>query len=237
MQRVAAEMNVAETAFLWPEGTDGALRLRWFTPALEVDLCGHATLASAHVLWETGRLPGEAAARFATRSGVLACRRRADGAIEMVFPALPATATAPPAGLAVALGTTPLSVWTSRFDLLVELADAAAVRALAPDLDALARLGGRGVVVTAAAEPGSGHDFVSRFFAPAAGVPEDPVTGSSHCVLAPWWAARLGKDELSGWQASARGGRVGVQVAGERVTLTGRAVTVLRGEILAEGGG
>ena len=242
MQEVAAEMNLSETAFLVPRGggDDGAgsYDLRWFTPATEVDLCGHATLASAHRLWAGGELAAEAAARFHTRSGVLTARRRDDGWIELDFPALPPRRLdAPPEGLAAALGggASPGAAWMSGNgeDLLVLLDHAAAVEAMTPALDLVARLPARGLIVTAAAEPASGHDFVSRFFAPAIGVPEDPVTGAAHCCLGPFWSERLGRDEVVGYQASARGGTVRVRVRGERVTLTGRAVTVMAGELLA----
>jgi predicted PhzF superfamily epimerase YddE/YHI9 len=228
MQDVAREMNLAETAFLHPEG-DG-YRLRWFTPAVEVALCGHATLASAHVLWEDGRLPPHQPVRFHTRSGVLTAERR-DEWIELDFPATPAEPVAPPPGLAAALGAAPVWVGRSRFDYLVELGSEDAVRALAPDLAAVARLDARGVIVTSRAAS-AGYDFVSRFFAPAVGVPEDPVTGSAHCTLAPFWAARLRTTAMTGFQASARGGVVRVRSAGERVVLGGQAVTVLRGELL-----
>ena len=229
MRDVAREMNLSETAFLRRAG-DG-WGLRWFTPVTEVDLCGHATLAAAHVLWEEGHLDEHSAARFETRSGTLHARR-ADGWIEMDFPAAPASPVPPPADLLQALGlSAAVAVARSRFDHLVELADAAAVRALAPDITALRRVDTRGVIVTAASDdPDS--DFLSRFFAPAVGVDEDPVTGSAHCTLAPWWAARLGRARMVGHQASARGGTVRVELRGERVLLGGQAVTVLRGELV-----
>ena len=222
-------MNLSETAFLAPHA-DG-YELRWFTPAVEVDLCGHATLASAHVLWETERLPADCPARFHTRSGVLTCRREG-GRIEMDFPSTPATPFAAPPGLAEALGATPTRVGRARFDLIAELESEAALRALKPDFARIAALGGRGFIVTARASTAD-FDFVSRFFAPAAGVNEDPVTGSAHCCLAPYWAELLGKTEMTGYQASPRGGIVGVAVVGDRVRLRGHAVTVLRGELLA----
>jgi PhzF family phenazine biosynthesis protein len=229
MQNVAAEMNLAETAFLVPRGED--FDLRWFTPAAEVALCGHATLASAHALWESGRLPADRPARFHTRSGLLTCVR-VDGQIEMDFPATPPVACPPPDGLAAALGATPRWVGRTRFDLLAELESEAALRAVKPDFARIAALGGRGLIVTARAET-AGYDFVSRFFAPAVAVPEDPVTGSAHCCLAPYWAARLGKDVMTAYQASPRGGVVGVRMTGDRVRLRGGAITVLRGELLA----
>jgi predicted PhzF superfamily epimerase YddE/YHI9 len=228
MRDLAAEMNLSETAFLWPDGE--AWRLRWFTPAAEVRLCGHATLASAHVLWETGRLGPAAPARFETLSGRLAARRGEDG-IELDFPARPGEPVVPVPGLAAALGASPSSYARSADDYLVELADEWAVRALAPDFAALGALEVRGVIATAAADPGRDFDFVSRFFAPAVGVPEDPVTGSSHCTLAPFWSARLGRAELTGLQVSRRGGRVRTRLAGERVVLSGRAVTVFTGAL------
>jgi PhzF family phenazine biosynthesis protein len=228
MQNVAMEMNLSETAFLHPEG-DG-YRLRWFTPAVEVALCGHATLASAHVLWETGVLAADAEARFHTHSGLLTCRRDGDW-IWMDFPAKPEQATEAPEGLARALGAEPVYVGRSQFDVLVEVASEDVVTGLAPDIAALGRVDARGVIVTARASR-AGADFVSRFFAPTAGVNEDPVTGSAHCVLAPYWAAKLGRAELTGYQASRRGGHVRVRAAADRVHLGGRAVTVMRGEFV-----
>lgn len=229
MQAVAREMNLSETAFLVRQ-PDGAFNLRWFTPAVEVKLCGHATLASAHILWQTGILaPGEQA-RFHTLNGLLTATQR--GAwIEMDFPATPARPTELPAGLADALGVTPTYVGVNVFDYLVEVASEAAVRALQPDITALGRLPVRGVIVTAASAAPE-FDFVSRFFAPAAGVNEDPVTGSAHCCLAPFWAARLGKSEMTAYQASARGGVVRARLAGGRVLLGGQAITVLAGELI-----
>ena len=227
MRNVAMEMNLSETAFLHPE--DGGYRLRWFTPAVEVALCGHATLASAHVLWETGALEPGAEARFQTQSGLLTCRRDG-GWIWMDFPAKPEEASGPIAGLAEALGVEPVYVGRSHFDVIVAVASEDEVRRAEPDIRALRAVQARGVIVTARAA-GDGYDFVSRFFAPNAGVDEDPVTGSAHCVLAPYWAARLGRDELTGYQASRRGGTVRVRAAGDRVHLGGQAVTVLRGEL------
>jgi PhzF family phenazine biosynthesis protein len=229
MQLVAREMNLAETAFLLRRG-DG-FDLRWFTPGAEVDLCGHATLASAHALWEGGDLPPEATARFQTRSGLLTAERR-DGLIWLDFPATPAVDAVAPDDLTAGLAATILSVGRTPFDYLVVLESEAAVRALVPDLGRLGRLPVRGVIVTAPSATDE-QDFVSRFFAPAVGVPEDPVTGSAHCALAPYWADRLGRRDLRGYQASARGGLVQVRVRGERVLLGGQAVTVARGELLA----
>ena len=228
MRHVAAEMNLSETAFLVP--CDDGFRLRWFTPTVEVDLCGHATLAGAHVLWEEGHLAAGAVARFHTRSGLLLAARRGEW-IELDFPATPPEPAAAPAGLAEALGIR--AVWTgrSRFDYLVEAESAAVVREMRPDFTALARAEARGVIVTSGADAPP-YDFVSRFFAPAAGIDEDPVTGSAHCALAPFWGARLGKTEMTAYQASARGGVVKVRLAGDRVILGGQAVTVLRGELV-----
>lgn len=227
MQAVAAEMNLSETAFLLKRA-DG-FGLRWFTPAVEVDLCGHATLASAHVLWEDRHLAREAQARFQTRSGLLTADRRGEW-IELDFPVKPATPAAAPPGLAEALGAAPKYVGRNQFDYLVEVDSEDTVRALAPDHTALATLPVRGVIVTSRAST-HGFDFVSRFFAPGSGIAEDPVTGSSHCALGPFWGARLGKTQMLAYQASARGGVVRVRLAGERVALGGQAVTVLRGEL------
>jgi PhzF family phenazine biosynthesis protein len=229
MQAVAAEMNVAETAFP-VHRDDGSFDLRWFTPTVEVDLCGHATLASAHVLWSERILPGGERARFHTKSGPLTAWHEGD-TIRMDFPAEPVAPGEPPAVLAPALGVPLMFTGRNRMDWLVEVADETAVRAVRPDVRALAALDMRGVIVTARSSSAS-FDFVSRFFAPAAGVDEDPVTGSAHCALAPYWAAKLGKPALVGYQASARGGTVECTLTGDRVVLGGRAVTVLRGTLL-----
>jgi PhzF family phenazine biosynthesis protein len=228
MQRVAAEMNLSETAFLRREGE--AWRLRWFTPTTEVDLCGHATLAAAHLLWQDGHLAAGAPARFLTRSGGLGAVQR-DGLIELDFPADPSRAAAPPEALVEALGVQPFAVQRGRDDWLVELADAGTVRTLAPDFALLATIDCRGIGVTARGD--HGFDVVSRFFAPRAGIPEDPVTGSAHCTIGPYWSTRLRKPVLSCWQASPRGGRLRVEPRGDRVLLAGTAVTVLRGQLLA----
>jgi PhzF family phenazine biosynthesis protein len=229
MQAVASEMNVAETAFL-VRRDDGSYDLRWFTPTVEVDLCGHATLASAHILWDERIMPAAERARFHTKSGELAAWREGD-LIRMDFPGEPASADEAPAALTAALNV-PLSfAGKNRMDWLVEVADEATVRAVRPEMRALTTLGVRGVIVTARSAT-AGRDFVSRFFAPAAGVDEDPVTGSAHCALAPYWAGKLGKDEVTGYQASARGGTVLCTVKGDRVFLGGRAVTVLRAKLL-----
>lgn len=232
MQHVASEMNLSETAFLVAQ--DGGFGLRWFTPVAEVDLCGHATLASAHLLWERGLLAPEQEAVFFTRSGRLTARRHDDGLILMDFPAEPPEETTPPVALLDALGHAPLYVGQNRMDLLVLLDAEETLRTLRPDLALFARIDTRGIIVTAPAADEAGYDFASRFFAPRLGVPEDPVTGSAHCCLGPFWQQRLGKDDLIGYQASARGGRVYVQPAGDRVQLGGHAVTVLRGELLGD---
>jgi PhzF family phenazine biosynthesis protein len=236
MQAVAAEMNLSETAFLVPAASGDPTdpwSLRWFSPSIEIDLCGHATLASAHALWETGRLPHDGRARFDTRSGELRAARKGD-LIELDFPASPLTPVAEPDATAVraAIGVDahhPVS--RTKFDYFVELADEGAVLAYEPDIVAFRSIAARGVIVTAAAER-AGADFVSRFFAPGAGVDEDPVTGSAHCALAPFWAERFGRTELTGYQASARGGTVRVRVAGDRVMLGGHAVTIVRGDLV-----
>jgi PhzF family phenazine biosynthesis protein len=234
MRRVAAEMNLSETAFAHPlpEGSEADWALRWFTPTVETNLCGHATLATAHALHADRGAPSTV--RFSTRSGVLVAHGRPDGAITLDFPAAPATEAAAPDGLAEALGAGPVAAYRTGAlgDLLVALEDEATVRGLAPDTTAMAHLadrdGVRGVIATAAAaDPDGGYDYVSRFFAPAQGIPEDPVTGSAHTALAPYWAARLGRDPLTGLQASARTGLVRTAVHGDRVHLTGHAVTVL----------
>jgi len=228
MQSVAREMNLSETAFLVRQADGYALR--WFTPAVEVALCGHATLASAHVLWEDGHLPSAQQARFHTKSGLLTGDRAGEW-IELDFPAKREEPAPAPDGLAEALGAAPKYVGRNQFDYLVEVDGEATVRSLEPDHAALAALPVRGVIVTSRAES-RGYDFVSRFFAPGSGVPEDPVTGSAHCALGPFWQSRLGKSDFVAYQASPRGGVVRVRVAGERVKLGGKAVTVLRGELL-----
>jgi PhzF family phenazine biosynthesis protein len=234
MQTVAAEMNLSETAYVRARA-GGGFDLRWFTPEVEVDLCGHATLASAHVLFETGRLATDAAAVFHTRGGELRATRTPDGSVQLDFPTTPPEPCDPPAGLLAALGIAkaePLQT-TGQFFMLV-VPDAAIVRDLAPDFRALAALPDvRGVYVTAAGDDGT-YDIVSRCFAPRVGIDEDPVTGSMHCVLSAYWCERLGKQDLRAHQASARGGVVHVKLAGDRTLLVGRAVTVLRGDLLLE---
>ena len=227
MQSVAAEMNLSETAFLVPQN-DG-FGLRWFTPTTEVDLCGHATLASAHVLWEKGRLVENETAHFHTRSGLLTAELRGDW-IELDFPSTPADPIEPPVGLSSLIGSVPKFVGRSRFDLLIELTDAEELSDLDADFMGLSSLPVRGFIVTAKSDVPE-YDFLSRFFAPATGVQEDPVTGSAHCALAPYWAEKFGKTEMVGFQASLRGGVVKVKYVGDRVKLFGQAVTVLRGEL------
>ena len=227
MQKVALEMNLSETAFLVRQ--EDGYDLRWFTPTVEVDLCGHATLASAHVLWETGALADSQQARFHTRSGLLTADRRGSW-IELDFPAKMEEAADAPTRLAEALGAAPKYVGRNRFDYLVELEEEQ-VRTMKPDFTLLGAIPARGVIVTAAStEPR--YDFISRFFAPASGIDEDPVTGSAHTALTPFWAKRLGKTAMMAHQVSARGGVLKVTLAGDRVLLAGQAVTVLRGDFL-----
>jgi PhzF family phenazine biosynthesis protein len=227
MQNVAQEMNLPETAFVHREG-DG-FGLRWFTPTIEVDLCGHATLASAHILWEAGHLKPDQQARFSTRSGILTADRKGQW-IELDFPAEPADLANAPPDLVAALGVPFKHVAKNRFDYLVEIDSEQTLRRLNPDFTRLSKIVARGFIVTSRATL-SGYDFVSRFFAPGAGINEDPVTGSAHCCLGPFWSMRLGKAEFVAYQASARGGAVRVRVSGQRVHLGGQAVTVLRGEL------
>jgi predicted PhzF superfamily epimerase YddE/YHI9 len=227
MGDLAREMNLSETAFLLAQ--DDGFGLRWFTPAVEVDLCGHATLGSAHVLWERGVLARDAEARFHTRSGLLTARAAGDW-IELDFPQKRVEVSAAPPGLVEAIGVDPRWVGRNQFDFLLEVDSEETVRKLAPDFAHLRAVDIRGVIVTApAASPA--YDFVSRFFAPGSGIDEDPVTGSAHCALGPFWGSRLGKRELVGYQASARGGVVRVRLDGDRIKLGGQAVTVVRGEL------
>ena len=230
MRDVAREMNLSETAFL-VRREDG-YNLRWFTPAVEVDLCGHATVASAHVLWQDGHLPEGTQARFHTRSGLLTADRRGDW-IELDFPAKIAVPADAPAELLPALGVAGAKfVGKNAFDYLVEVDSEETVRGLAPDHSRLGKLPVRGVIVTARSSGGE-FDFVSRFFAPGSGIDEDPVTGSAHTALGPYWAGILGKNEFTAFQASARGGVVKVRVQGDRVLLGGQAVTVMTGDLIA----
>ena len=235
MPNVAREMNLSETAFLVPQKggpQDGGYHLRWLTPAVEVDLCGHATVASAHVLWQDGHLPPDRQARFYTRSGLLTADRRGDW-IELDFPAKIATAAEAPPELLPALGVAKAQfVGKNAFDYLVEVDSEQTLRGLAPDHSTLRKLPVRGIIVTARSSTPE-FDFVSRFFAPGSGIDEDPVTGSAHTALGPYWAERLGKTEFTAFQASARGGVVRVRLNRDRVVLGGQAVTVMTGELAA----
>ncbi len=239
MQAVAAEMNLSETAFAVP-GRGGSFGLRWFTPSTEVALCGHATLSTAHILWETGAVPRRDAISFHTDSGRLAASWSdgwPGGCIELDFPAYPSAPAELPEAIRAAVAAAPLRVAVidergqPEPTYLLELSDESAVRGVVPRLDHLRRPGASSIIVTALAESAS-YDIVSRYFAPGVGIDEDPVTGAAHCCLAPYWSRRLGKAELVGYQASRRGGVVGMRVAGDRVVLRGQAVTVLRGELL-----
>jgi PhzF family phenazine biosynthesis protein len=230
MRDVAREMNLSETAFLVPQ--DDGYQLRWLTPAVEVDLCGHATVASAHVLWQDGHLPANQQARFYTRSGKLTADLRGDW-IELDFPAKIAVAADAPPELLPALGLAAAKfVGKNAFDYLVEVDSEAILRGLSPDHSTLRKLPVRGVIVTARASS-PGFDFMSRFFAPGSGIDEDPVTGSAHTALGPYWSPILGKQEFTAFQASERGGVIRVRLEGDRVKLGGQAVTVMTGELLA----
>jgi PhzF family phenazine biosynthesis protein len=229
MQNVAAEMNLAETAFVSPRA-DGGFELRWFTPECEVDLCGHATLATAHVLWETGLLPAGGQGQFYSRSGLLTADRL-DGWIRLDFPAVTAEPASQTKTHERALGATPVEFLKHAFGTLSLLESADVVRNLDPGLPALARTAGDIHIVTARGDSDE-FDFVSRVFCPRIGIPEDPVTGAAHCCLGPFWKQRLGKDRFTAWQASKRGGTVVVEVRGGRVALEGQAVTVFRGEFV-----
>ncbi len=230
MQSVAAEMNLPDTAFLLPR--DDGFLLRWFTPSTEVALCGHATLASAHLLWEEQLWPPDDPIPFQTKSGVLTATLDRD-VIELDFPATPETQTNPPPGLLAALGIKdPVYAGRNKFDYLIEVESEDVVRGIEPDHAQLRKIDMRGVIVTSRAASTTAADFASRFFAPGAGIDEDPVTGSAHCCLAPYWSAKLGKQEMTGFQASRRGGYVRVRHEGERVKLGGKAVTILRGMLV-----
>lgn len=227
MQAVAAEMNLSETAFL--TGRDDGYSLRWFTPAVEIELCGHATLAGAHILWEIGLLSPQEKSRFHTLSGILTAVKK-DDEIELNFPESCPEAVDPPAGLADALGVSPVFAGRTKFDYLIEVASDADVREMRPDFARLRELSIRSVIVTSADASGE-FDFVSRFFGPGVGIDEDPVTGSAHCCLGPFWSDRLHKREMIAYQASARGGIVKMRVQDGRVHLAGNAVTVFRAEL------
>jgi predicted PhzF superfamily epimerase YddE/YHI9 len=229
MRDVAREMNLSETAFLLPQA-DG-YDLRWLTPSVEVDLCGHATVASAHVLWQDGHLPAGRQARFHTRSGLLMADQRGDW-IELDFPVKIATVSQPPAELLPSLGVEALAVAKNAFDYLVEVESEAILRGMSPDHSTLRKIAVRGVIVTARSST-PGFDFMSRFFAPGSGIDEDPVTGSAHTALGPYWGGKLGKSEMTAYQASARGGVVRVRLNGDRIILGGQAVTVMQAQLLA----
>jgi PhzF family phenazine biosynthesis protein len=230
LRNVAREMNLSETAFLLP--MDGGFNLRWLTPAVEVDLCGHATVASAHVLWEDGHLPHGKTARFHTRSGLLTADRRGEW-IELDFPVKIATAVDPPPDLLPALGiAAPLAVARNQFDYLIEIESEEQLRALKPDHSKLREIPVRGVIVTSRSTAGE-FDFLSRFFAPGSGIDEDPVTGSAHTALGPYWGSKLGKTEMRAYQASARGGVVRLRLNGDRIMLGGQAVTIMQATLLA----
>ncbi|MDX1438384.1 MAG: PhzF family phenazine biosynthesis protein [Rubricoccaceae bacterium] len=232
MQNVAAEMNLSETAFL-VRSSENEFHLRWFTPTVEVDLCGHATLASAHILYGAAvrGVVAEQPIRFTTRSGELSARREADSGITLNFPATAPVSTEPSKAFEDVFGRKPVWIGKTRFDLFAEFDSEETVREIDPNPAGVASLGARGVVVSARAKNGSEFDFVSRYFAPACGIPEDPVTGSAHCALAPYWAEKLGRSDLAGYQASRRGGIVRVNVFGDRVELVGHAVTVFSGTL------
>jgi len=229
MQSVATEMNHSETAFL--HRLDDGWSLRWFTPEAEVDLCGHATLAAAYVIWSTGREDEGSRIRFRTLSGILTATRDSSG-IALDFPAVPVTVCDPPGGIEAAFRCPVVFSGRTKFDLFYELASATDVCTLDPDMGALATLPARGIIVTARSDMPA-YDFVSRFFAPSVGIPEDPVTGSAHCSLGPYWGERLGKTRMTGFQCSPRGGVVRVTLQDDRVILTGDTVPVLTGQLLA----
>ncbi len=228
MQQVAAEMNLSETAFLYQK--EGCCELRWFTPVSEVDLCGHATLASAHLLWEEGLYQENAPIQFKTKSGFLTATKSENG-IEIDLPAEPIHVSETPSDLIQALGVNPLFVGKTSFDFLIEVETEEVLRKIKPDFPLLKTVPTRGVIVTSHAST-EGYDFVSRFFAPKFGIDEDPVTGSAHCTLGPFWQDKLSKNEMHAYQASARGGMMTVRPKGNRVFLSGEAVTVLRGKLL-----
>jgi len=229
MQNLAAEMNLSETAFLLPR--DDGFSLRWFTPSVEVALCGHATLASAHALWQEKVLASNETARFHTKSGLLTASRDGD-LIELDFPATRTEPADPAEGLLESLGVAnPLYVGRNKFDYLIEVGSEDALRAIDPDHPRLRKIKVRGVIVTTRGTNGK-YDFISRFFAPGSGIDEDPATGSAHCALAPYWAAKLGKNEFLAYQASRRGGELRVRLDGDRVKLGGRAVTVFRADLV-----
>jgi predicted PhzF superfamily epimerase YddE/YHI9 len=232
MLKVAQEMNLSETAFVYPLGD--LFGLRWFTPRVEVDLCGHATLSAAHVLWESGTVPVSQGIHFSTLSGVLGARWVGD-VIELDFPANSLAPAELPAGVVEAVGGTPIFSGVSGEKWLLEYGTEQEIISLDPDFNALAQIKGRGLIVTSRSDR-MGVDFVSRYYAPWIGINEDPVTGSAHTILAPFWGARLGKQEMTAHQVSARGGVIHLRIAGERVYIGGKAVTVVKGTLHASGG-
>ena len=231
MQAVAKEMNLSETAFLRPQG-EGIYRLRWFTPKIEVKLCGHATLASAHVLWEDGYLPSSRPLHFETLSGRLTAESREDGWIALDCPSQFVTESVCPPELRQALQVTPRFAANNPTLYFVEVANKETLLGIKPDFGLLVRSGCGRVIVTCQAGPAEHYDFFSRFFAPDAGVDEDPVTGSAHCVLGPYWGKKLGKNELRAFQCSERGGELQLSILGDRTVLQGQAVTVLKGQLV-----
>lgn len=228
MQNVAREMNLSETAFLIKQ--DNGYNLRWFTPTIEVDLCGHATLASAHILWEQNYLPKNEEAIFYTKSGLLTAKKTANGGIELNFPIEPDSETIPPNGLLESLGVQAKYIGKNRFDYIVEVSSEEEVRNLKPDFNGLSKIPCRGVIVTSISTSKE-YDFVSRFFCPGVGVNEDPVTGSAHCCLAPYWKNRLNNNHFIASQVSERGGILTVRLEDQRVYIGGQAVTVLKAEL------
>lgn len=228
MQNIAMEMNLSETSFLWP--LESGYSLRWFTPELEVDLCGHATLAAAHILWEKGFLNKDEKAKFYTKSGLLTCKKDNEF-IEMNFPSEPEVKVDIPEYLAEALNINPLYVGKNRFDYLVQIESEEGLRKLKPNFNLLEKIDCRGIIVTSSSKTDK-YDFVSRFFAPKAGINEDPVTGSAHCCLVPFWHKITGKTEFNAYQASKRGGEISLKLVDNRVMLKGKAITVIEGAIL-----
>ena len=229
MQCVAQEMNLSETAFLLEE--NNGYRLRWFTPAVEVDLCGHATLASAHILWETGRVARDKTVQFFSRSGLLSANLDKNY-IQLNFPVKRLELVTIPEELSTLLGVRPVFVGKNQFDYLVEVESEEILRSLQPDMTLLSQIPVRGVIVTCVATT-PGYDFMSRFFAPRVGVPEDPVTGSAHCCLTPYWSEKLHKQSMLAYQASPRGGELRLTLQDDRVLISGQAVTVFQGELNA----
>ena len=227
MQSIAKEMNLPETAFLFKQ--ENHYDLRWFTPAKEVELCGHATLAAAHILWQFGYLKPNEQARFQTLSGLLSAEKEGKTII-LDFPEIPEQSASMPPGLKEALNVTAKYIGKNEFDYLLELNSESEVRNLQPNFERLKQVQARGIIVTAQAE-GQKYDFVSRFFAPSIGIDEDPVTGSAHCCLGPYWNKKLNKETLIGYQASERGGLVRIEIKEDRVRLGGTAVTIFKGEI------